>query len=112
MATAVWNHIGFHGFAVGSLTFSDDFCVWKSAASGRSGDDTTSTSSQIKAAAWTVFGKTGSLRLSGSSEWRLDGFPVSDFEALRECIAKYCNGVSLKPHSMSSAGTVSRSSGR
>lgn len=85
--------------------------VWKSASTGT---DEFSTSRKLakeqmeSSASWTVFGKTGSLRLAGKDpkqqEWRLDGFPLADFDELKSTL-KTNYDVSLKVLSMSSAGT-------
>lgn len=115
-----WKHIGLHGFAVGTLALTKDSILWKSAVSGR--DDETNTAhttrkinaSKLKGAAWTVFGKTGLVRFSIASsssgpqssqhEWRLDGFPLSDFDALSNALSSLYN-VELKTLNISSAGT-------
>lgn len=110
MATQ-WKHIGFHGLAVGTFSCVEDGVVWKSASTGT---DEFSTSRKLakeqmeSSASWTVFGKTGSLRLAGKDpkqqEWRLDGFPLADFDELKSTL-KSNYDVSLKVLSMSSAGT-------
>ena len=70
----------------------------------------------IAGALWTVFGKSGHLRVltkssksSSSTESKLpaalrfDGFPPSDYDSLNEVFTSLY-GVPLKKHSMSSAG--------
>jgi POB3-like N-terminal PH domain/Structure-specific recognition protein (SSRP1) len=112
----VWKHIGFHGLAVGTLTLAAGAAVWKSAVTGRDDASTTRKLKQVQSASWTVFGKTGSLRLRCGQdnsnkdskhqlhEWRLDGFPLADFDALKGALhAKF--KVDLKVHPMSAAGT-------
>ena len=60
MADPAWKHIGLHGMAVGTFTCTDDAVVWKSAESVTR----KIAADQLSSAAWTVFGKMGSLRLS------------------------------------------------
>jgi POB3-like N-terminal PH domain len=110
MATQ-WKHVGFHGLAVGTFSCGEDAVVWRSAETGT--DETSTVRKLTKAqmestAAWTAFGKTGSLRLAGKDpkqqEWRLDGFPLADFDVLKSTL-KSNYDVTLKVHTMSSAGT-------
>jgi hypothetical protein len=66
--------------------------------------------SQIVGAQWTVFGRSGHLRIQTKGgggnlkgELRFDGFPPNDFDALKSCLqARY--GIALKPLAVSSAG--------
>jgi POB3-like N-terminal PH domain len=112
-APVVWKHIGLHGFAVGTLALTSDAVVWKSAVTGRDDGEGSSTTRKIPAAKvhsaqWTVFGKTGLLRLQIASdarqhEWRLDGFPVADFDALKGHLQSLY-AVDLKVLPMSAAG--------
>lgn len=89
--------------------------TWKSAASGTDDIETKSVlpKQAISGALWTVFGKSGHLRIltraiEGSktklpSSLRFDGFPPGDYDRLAEnCQTMY--GIPLKKHSMSSAG--------
>jgi len=116
----VWKHIGLHGHSVGTFACDTDRIVWKSAITGRDDDVGSSTTrslagNQLKAAKWTVFGKSGHLRLQvnpaavGSNpnlklEMRLDGFPSNDFDVLKDTLqSKY--GVQLQTYNMSTAGT-------
>lgn len=124
----VWKHIGLHGHSVGSFACEDERIVWKSAVTGHSSDDLdTATTTRVIPADklskghWTVFGKSGYLRLqtkqpqgstgtsssSSSSlrhEYRFDGFPTNDFEILRETLQKKYQ-LELTPLSISAAGT-------
>jgi POB3-like N-terminal PH domain len=107
-----WKHIGLHGYAVGTLALTKDSILWKSAVSGRD-DDASATSTRkisaakLKSAVWTVFGKTGLVRLSTSDpkqhEWRLDGFPVADFDVLAATLSSLYE-VELDVLNMSAAG--------
>lgn len=117
-AVAVWKHIGLHGFAVGTLALMPDAVVWKSAVTGRDSDDVSGgtttrkiAASKLTGAQWTVSGKSsGLLRLQTSDtkqqshEWRLDGFPVADFDVLKEKL-KSTYKVDLKILNLSAAGT-------
>jgi POB3-like N-terminal PH domain len=109
--TTQWKHIGFHGLAVGTFSCGEEAVVWRSAETGA--DETSTVRKLSKAtmdspASWTVFGKTGSLRLAGKDpkqhEWRLDGFPLADFDMLKSTL-KTNYDVNLQVHNMSSAGT-------
>jgi hypothetical protein len=108
-----WKHIGLHGYAVGTLALTKESILWKSAVSGRD-DDASALSTRkisaakLKGAVWTVFGKTGLVRLSTSDpkqhEWRLDGFPVADFDVLAATLSSLYE-VDLEVLNMSAAGT-------
>lgn len=94
--------------------------IWKSAAG--TNDDNFETKKSLPAdciagALWTVFGKSGHLRIltkpNDSSKnaaakqhppaYRYDGFPTSDYDALASTFQSLYN-IPLKRHSMSSAG--------
>lgn len=117
-APVVWKHIGLHGHSVG--TFACDGpqgrIVWKSAL-GR--DDEYSTTkiipaSVMKGVLWTVFGKSGHLRIQIHTEkensknlkheLRFDGFPTADFDLLKDTLKQNFD-CDLQQHNMSSAGT-------
>jgi hypothetical protein len=116
-----WKHIGLHGHSVGTFACTDGGIQWKSALYGRddSAEVSASTRSIPKAAMtgaqWTVFGKSGHLRVqttstSGQSssklnhEMRFDGFPEDDFDTLKDAFQeKY--GLELSKHNMSTSGT-------
>ena len=80
-----WNHIGLHSSSVGSLTLTPSYLQWASAVGAQ--DDTVMTTKKvpaanIKRAMWTVFGKSGYLRVMikpgtdvRTPELRFDGFP-------------------------------------
>jgi hypothetical protein len=113
-APVIWKHIGLHGHSVGTIVCEPARVVWKSALTGR--DDEASTTKSIpaatvRAAHWTLFGKSGHLRLkikanSGKNlkhEYRFDGFPLADFDLLKETIKKHYK-LDLQQISMSAAG--------
>lgn len=94
--TFTWKHIGFHGLAVGTFVVSPDHLQWKSSVGHGDGPAPSRKAKAPTNAYWTVFGKTGSLRIviGGSApnnnvEWRLDGFPVSDFDTLKKAFGQY-----------------------
>jgi structure-specific recognition protein 1 len=120
----VWKHIGLYGHAVGTFAADPNGITWKSAVLGNNnyggGNDDFETrrsipKSSISGALWTVFGKSGHLRVltrgttSGEggvklpSAMRFDGFPPSDYEMLSEAFASLY-GVTCKRHAMSSSG--------
>ena len=116
----VWKHIGLHGHSVGTFSCNEDKLVWKSAITGRDDDIGGSATSrsvpsnQIAGALWTVFGRSGHLRLQTKAayreknplhhELRLDGFPANDYDLLKETLREKYD-ISLQTHSMSAAGT-------
>mmetsp|Transcript_2163 Transcript_2163/g.3395 ORF Transcript_2163/g.3395 Transcript_2163/m.3395 type:complete len:826 (-) Transcript_2163:72-2549(-) len=119
---AVWKHIGLYGHAVGTFTANEAGVSWKSAAG--TNDDNFETKKSLPAdsiagALWTVFGKSGHLRILTKSTdkakaaaaatkqhppaYRYDGFPSSDYDTLASAFQSFYN-IPLKRHSMSSAG--------
>jgi POB3-like N-terminal PH domain len=87
--------------------------LWKSAILGN--NDDVSISRQIpakfiKGAKWTVFGRSGHLRIqtSGSKELhhelRFDGFTPNDYDKLRDTFQEYYS-TNLEKHNISAAGT-------
>jgi POB3-like N-terminal PH domain len=115
-----WKHIGLHGHSVGTFACTDAGIQWKSALYGRddSAGGTASTRSIPKAAIsgaqWTVFGKSGHLRIQTNKEqnpnsklhheMRFDGFPADDLDTLKDIFQeKY--GLELTKLNMSAAGT-------
>jgi structure-specific recognition protein 1 len=128
----VWKHIGLYGHAVGTFAADSTGITWKSAAMGGNygdgGNDIETKRSVPKAsisgALWTVFGKSGHLRVlirggeggaagGGSSSssssklpsaMRFDGFPPSDYDAISEAFSSLY-GVTCKRHPMSAAGS-------
>jgi hypothetical protein len=123
----VWKHIGLHGHSVGTFSCLDDRIQWKSAITGRNDDMEATTTrsipaSRLSGAQWTVFGRSGHLRITTkqpkadddtkskkqhsnlSHELRFDGFPANDMDVLKEVLEeKY--SIDLKTLIMSSAGT-------
>jgi hypothetical protein len=115
-APVLWKHIGLHGHSVGTFACEPSRVVWKSALSGRDDGAEASTTKAVPAAAvraahWTIFGKSGHLRLkiksdSGKNlkhEYRFDGFPLSDFDLMKDTIKKHYK-LDLQQISLSSAG--------
>lgn len=114
----IWKHIGLHGHSVGTFACEGQRIVWKSALTGRDDSEYAPTktipAAALKGALWTVFGKSGHLRLQIKNdkegakglkhEYRLDGFPTNDFDLLKDTLKKNYN-VDLQQHNLSSAGT-------
>jgi hypothetical protein len=114
-----WKHIGLHGHSVGTFVCSEAGVQWKSALYGRedAGGGTVSTRSipknSIEKAAWTIFGKSGHLRLNVAAiegktnnhhEMRFDGFPVVAYDSLKD-VFQESYGIEVSKHNISSAGT-------
>jgi hypothetical protein len=115
-----WKHIGLHGHSVGTFACTDGGIQWKSALYG--GDDGAGGSAStrniskaaISGAQWTVFGKSGHLRIQTNKEqnpnsrlhheMRFDGFPPDDLDTLKEIFHQKYN-LELSKLNMSSAGT-------
>ena len=118
-----WKHVGLHGHSVGTFACDEGGIKWKSAIAG--GEDLGGSVRTIPKAAiaglqWTVFGRSGHLRVQTSAssklhhELRFDGFPVEDFDLLRETFKKNL-GADLSKYAMSSNGTqygISRMAGK
>lgn len=112
MSLGLWKHIGLHGHSVGSFGCEEGGIKWTSALTHESVQGSTKSipKDAITSAQWTVFGKSGHLRLqtSGSNklphEFRFDGFPAGEFESLRE-IFKNGYDVDLAKTNVSAAGT-------
>jgi hypothetical protein len=114
----VWKHIGLHSYAVGMFAFNAKKMIWKSDVTGRDDDHEVATTRSIPASniavtLWTVFGKSGLLRVQTrpteknstiKHELRFDGFPPNDFGALNEALQTKYN-VTLKQHTLWAAGT-------
>jgi hypothetical protein len=86
---------------------------WKSAILGNNDDVSISRhipGKAVKGAQWTVFGRSGHVRIRTSGakdvhhELRFDGFPPNDFEKLKDALQELY-GVTLEKHTISSAGT-------
>lgn len=91
--------------------------MWKSSVMGNDDIETKRVlpRESISGALWTVFGKSGHLRVLTKAPregeqtklpaaMRFDGFPGTDYEAMSEALRDLF-GVTLKRHSMSSAGS-------
>mmetsp|Transcript_18496 Transcript_18496/g.26118 ORF Transcript_18496/g.26118 Transcript_18496/m.26118 type:complete len:953 (+) Transcript_18496:319-3177(+) len=105
-----WNHIGLHGYSVGTFTADNRGIHWKSALGAGTPEDASSESKHLSrkvlaGAKWTVFGRSAHLRveLKNSSEWRLDGFPPSDYETIKTTLKSKYN-IDVTKHSMCTAG--------
>ena len=115
---ALWKHIGLHGHSVGTFGCDDSGIVWKSALFGREDDGVRSSRSiprdAIAGAQWTVFGKSGHLRIQTQAsnststklhhELRFDGFPYQDYETLKSTFHERFD-IDLQKYNMSAAGT-------
>mmetsp|Transcript_16756 Transcript_16756/g.25185 ORF Transcript_16756/g.25185 Transcript_16756/m.25185 type:complete len:772 (+) Transcript_16756:122-2437(+) len=104
-----WKHIGLYANSVGTFTIDAKGIRWKSAMN-TDDDDVILTkvlpASTLTGAKWTVFGKSGHLRIQTSgkeSELRFDGFPQTDFDKLRKSLADKHN-IDVVKHAMASAG--------
>jgi POB3-like N-terminal PH domain len=118
-APVMWKHIGLHAHSVGTFVCEEKRVVWKSAITGRDDDGASPGTTRIvpanklKNAYWTVFGKSGHLRLQTTGgtetsplahELRFDGFPEKDFDILKDVLKRSYN-LDLQTLNMSSAGT-------
>eukprot|EP00536_Pseudo-nitzschia_multiseries_P001699 jgi/Psemu1/250897/estExt_Genewise1Plus.C_220028 len=121
-STSSWKHIGLHGHSVGTFSCSDGGVQWKSALYGREDADGATASTRnipreiIDKAGWTVFGKSGHLRLDltpkesakGSThqphQMRFDGFPTAAYDNLKDVFQENY-GIEIYKLNMSSAGT-------
>mmetsp|Transcript_15908 Transcript_15908/g.44003 ORF Transcript_15908/g.44003 Transcript_15908/m.44003 type:complete len:800 (+) Transcript_15908:244-2643(+) len=119
-STTSWKHIGLHGHSVGTLSCTDAGVQWKSALYGREDADGVTASTRnipkdaIEKAAWTVFGKSGHLRINLTPkenakgfqlhEMRFDGFPTAAYENLKDLFQENY-GIEITKLNMSSAGT-------
>lgn len=134
----VWKHIGLHGHSMGTLTLSKERLMWKGALTGGTAYDNDNyagsmvrsiPAKQMAAAQWTVFGRSGHLRIQtkqqqqqqqtteeaggggGSSskstlphELRFDGFPANDVDVLKDALQEMF-GIAMQMYNMSAAGT-------
>jgi hypothetical protein len=106
----MWKHIGLHGHSVGTFILDDNGIQWKSALSDASSTTRSIPGDKIDAAYWTVFGKSGHLRIKTSGETkihhelRFDGFAVGDFDSLRTELG-HLYDVDLIKYNISAAGT-------
>lgn len=114
----VWKHIGLHGHSVGTFSCDPKFIMWKSARDDSvTGTTKTIPAVALKGALWSVFGRSGHLRVQTKSkpdgtpyqkdlkhELRFDGFPTKDVDTLKSTLKELFD-VELHKHGMSSAGT-------
>lgn len=109
-----WMHIGLHGHSIGSFTIDTNGIRWKSALNTDDDDVILSKSipaTNIHSATWTVFGKSGHVRILKNQlstkdkemDLRFDGFPPSDFEKLEKVLNAFYD-VSLQKKTMCSSG--------
>jgi hypothetical protein len=122
MSLGVWKHIGLHGHSVGSFACEEGGIKWTSALTHGSVQAITKSipKDAITSAQWTPFGKSGYIRVQTNGdkklhhEIRFDGFPVNEFDQLRD-IFKDSYDVELTKYSISAAGTqygLSKMSGK
>lgn len=111
MSENLWKHIGLHGHSVGTFRLDENGIQWKSALYGSEETSTTRNIPKdvILAASWSVFGKSGHLRLKTTGEkvhheLRFDGFAMSDYDSLRSELKDLCD-VDLAKLNLSAAGT-------
>ena len=112
MSLGIWKHIGLHGHSVGSFACEGGGIKWTSALTQETVQGSTKSipKDAMSSAQWTVFGKSGHVRLqtTGSNrlhhELRFDGFPANDYETLRG-IFKDSYGIDLLKYNMSASGT-------
>jgi hypothetical protein len=115
--TVVWKHIGLHGHSMGTLSLLKERITWKGALTGggAADDEYQGTmvrnipASAIKGAQWTVFGRSGHLRIQIQDEklpheLRFDGFPAQDVDILKDALQQQYK-IAMQLHTMSSAGT-------
>lgn len=112
-AEGVWKHIGLHGHSVGTFACEEGGIKWISALTNETVQGSTRSipKDAISGAQWTVFGRSGHVRLQTTGsinklhhELRFDGFPAGDFEALRTVLKdKY--SLDLVKYNISAAGT-------
>ena len=119
--SVIWKHIGLYGNSVGTFICEPKHIIWKSALSNRddnvSGTTKTIPAVALKDALWTVFGRSGHLRVQTKAkpdgtpyakdlkhELRFDGFPIKDADNLKATL-KEMYDIELHKHGMSSAGT-------
>lgn len=110
MSATSWRHIGLHGHSVGTFAIEPSGIRWKSAMNTDDDDVTTLTkilpADTITGAKWTVFGRSGHLRIQTSgkdAELRFDGFPKNDFDKLRQALLEN-HQIEVGKHTLSSAG--------
>ena len=107
-------HIGLHGSSIGAFTLDNKGIRWKAALN--TDDDNvilskSIPSSNIHSATWTVFGKSGHMRLlkntsqkgDTQTDLRFDGFPPADFDKLSKALSSFYN-ISLRNLRMSTSG--------
>ena len=85
---------------------------WRSAVMGGQDDDVATSrklpAKSLKSAKWSVFGRSGHIRLQSDAdmnhpELRLDGFPATDYDKVRQ-VFKQLYDLDVAKHPMSSAG--------
>ena len=122
MSLGVWKHIGLHGHSVGTFACEAGGIQWTSALTHGSVQAITKSipKEAIKSVQWTVFGKSGYIRVQTNGdkklhhEIRFDGFPVNEFDQLRT-VLKDNYDMELTKLTMSSAGAqygISKMSGK
>lgn len=121
---SIWKHIGLHGHSVGTFVCDPSGIQWDSALATNNDPGISLKRNvpkdTIKAASWSVFGKSGYIRVNTDEssrlhhELRFDGFPPSDFESLKDAFKEKLD-IDLAKIVLSAAGTqfgLSRMSGK
>jgi structure-specific recognition protein 1 len=108
--SATWKHIGLHGHSVGTFTVDSNGIQWKSAMTSNHDVSTMRTipKQAIQGAQWSVFGRSGHVRVQTNGErlkheFRFDGFPPTDFDKLKTAFSTHLQ-VDLQKYTMSSTG--------
>jgi hypothetical protein len=118
----IWKHIGLHGHSVGTFACDESGIQWNSALAANDSNLKRTIPKDAIAGVhdWTVFGRSGHIRLHTSPnsklnhELRFDGFPPTDFDVLKDIFKDYY-GVDLNKLNLSAAGTqfgLSKMSGK
>eukprot|EP00529_Nitzschia_sp_RCC80_P014404 CAMPEP_0113454940 /NCGR_PEP_ID=MMETSP0014_2-20120614/8121_1 /TAXON_ID=2857 /ORGANISM="Nitzschia sp." /LENGTH=754 /DNA_ID=CAMNT_0000346359 /DNA_START=65 /DNA_END=2329 /DNA_ORIENTATION=- /assembly_acc=CAM_ASM_000159 len=110
-----WKHVGLYGHSVGMFTLGPEGVMWKSALESDSSKRNIP-KSLLDTAQWSIFGRAGYLRIKTidneetaaanknlPAELRFDGFPLNDYEELKDAFQQYFQ-IEVAPLKVSSAG--------
>ena len=114
-----WRHIGLYGHSVGTFTADPSAIQWKSPTLEAESILTIKIlpANTLKAAKWTVFGRSGHLRITSTAsnrsksssshsktyDYRFDGFPPQEFDRITSVLKDLYNLDVIK-YTMSSSG--------